>query len=87
MEKEIEVGRVVDYFSEASVAAIVAEKEGIGIGDVLRVKGHTTDIILEVTSMQVDHEDVRQAEPGMTVGIKMNERVRTHDKVFKIISP
>jgi len=86
-EKEIEVGRVIDYFAEVGVAAIAAETKGIRIGDVLRVVGHTTDVIFEVASMQVDHQDVRQIEAGETVGIKVNEKVRAHDKVFKVLSP
>ena len=86
-ENEIEIGRVIDYFAEVGVAAIATEKEGIQIGDVLRVIGHTTDVIFEVASMQEDHQDVRQIEAGGTVGVKVNERVRVHDRVFKVLSP
>lgn len=85
-EKEIEVADVTDYFAHVGVVALRVTKEGIQVGDVLHFKGHTTDTIVEVSSMQIEHQDVKEASVGDEVGIKVNERIRTHDKVFKVIS-
>ena len=85
-EKEIEVAQVEDYFAHIGVVALTVTKEGIQVGDVLHFKGHTTDLIVEVSSMQIDRQSVKEAKVGDSVGIKVPDRVRSHDKVFKVIS-
>ena len=82
--REIEVAHVEDFFSEISVAALKITSGTLQIGDVLHFKGHTTDLLQEVSSMQVDHNQVKRAGKGDVVGIKVLERVRIHDKVFKV---
>ncbi len=81
MEKEI--GRVVDYFARIGVVAIELEDE-LCVGDTIRIKGHTTDFTQRVDSMQIEHSPVERAGRGETVGIKVKERVRAHDRVYKI---
>lgn len=83
--KEIEVGRVADYFAKIGVVAIEITGEGIKIGDKLHFHGHTTDFVETVTSMQIEHDSVEEAGAGANVGIKVSERVRAHDHVFKVI--
>ena len=83
--KEIEVGKVEDYFAKIGVVAIKVTSDGIKVGDTLRFHGHTTDFTHKVASMQVEHEQVQEAGVGAEVGIKVPERVRTHDTVFKIV--
>jgi translation initiation factor IF-2 len=85
-EKEIEVAHVEDYFAHVGVVALKVTAESIRIGDTLHFKGHTTDLIVEVGSMQIDHESVKEAKVGDDVGIKVADRVRPHDKVYKVIS-
>ena len=85
-EKEIEVAQVEDYFAHVGVVALKVTTEGIRLGDVLHFKGHTTDYIVEVSSMQIEHEPVKEAVVGDSVGIKISDRVRKHDKVYKVIS-
>jgi translation initiation factor IF-2 len=82
---EIEVGRVEDYFAHIEVVAIEVTSEGISVGDTLHFKGHTTDFKQKITSMQVDHKSVEEAPAGSEVGIKVKDRVRTHDQVFKVV--
>lgn len=82
---EIEVGKVADYFAHIGVVAIEVTGEGIKVGDTLHFKGHTTDFTQKITSMQVEHEQVEEAPAGSNVGIKVKDRVRTHDHVFKVV--
>ena len=85
-EKEIEVARVEDYFAHIGVVALKVTAEGIRVGDVLHFKGHTTDLIVEVGSMQIEHQAVKEAKVGDSVGIKVSDRVRSYDKVYKVIT-
>ncbi|HKK82645.1 MAG TPA: EF-Tu/IF-2/RF-3 family GTPase [Atribacterota bacterium] len=85
MEKEL-VGHVIDYFAKIGVAAIDIESGEIRIGDTLQFTGHTTDFSQEIESMQIDKEEVDTASAGDSVGIKVEERVRGGDEVYKVIS-
>ena len=82
---EIEIGRVEDYFAHIYVVAIEVTAEGIKVGDTLHFKGHTTDFTEKIMSMQVDHKSVEEAPVGSDVGIKVKDRVRTHDHVYKVV--
>ena len=56
----------------------------IKIGDALHFKGHTTDFKDTVASMELKNKPVDEARPGDEVGIKVKERVRENDIVFKV---
>ncbi len=81
--KEIEIGEVNDYFANIGVVAITVTAEGIKVGDTLHFKGHTTDFTQKIDSMQMEHDQVDEAPVGSQVGIKVKDRVRATDKVYK----
>lgn len=82
MPEEI-VGKVSDFFARPVVAAV--ELTGsLKVGDTIHIKGHTTDLGMVVTSIQIDNVDVTQAKAGDSVGIKVSEHVRKGDVVYKI---
>ncbi len=83
--KEIEIGVVKDYFAKIGVAALDITSNGIKVGDTIHFKGHTTDLTLAVESMQVEHAQVNEAKVGESVGIKVPDRVRVGDKVYKVV--
>ena len=83
MPEEV-IGTVMDFFSRPVVAGI--DMTGtMQKGDQIRIKGHTTDIETVVESMQIDNVNVDQANPGDSVGIKVPDRVRRGDTVYKVI--
>lgn len=80
---EEEVGKVSDFFARPVVAGI--ELTGtIKAGDRLHIKGHTTDIEFVADSMQIDNVNVLQAKTGDAIGIKVPDRVRRGDTVYKV---
>jgi translation initiation factor IF-2 len=83
MDEEL-VGKVVKFFSKPSVAAMEITSGTLRVGDRIRIKGHTTDLEETVDSMQIEKESIEEAEPGFLVGIKVKDRVREGDKVFKV---
>jgi selenocysteine-specific translation elongation factor len=81
--KEKAVGTVSDFFAHVVVAGIDLTGT-LKVGDKIHIKGHTTDIEMDVTSMQIDNESVNKANKGKSVGIKVAERVRPGDIVYKV---
>ena len=80
---EVKVGMVSDYFAHVSVAGI-ALSGTLRVGDKIHIKGHTTDLEEVVESMQIEHEQVQEAKAGAAVGIKVSDRCRHGDDVFKV---
>lgn len=83
MEKK-EIGRVAHYFRKPQVAAIVLSG-GLRVGDKISIQGHTTDFEVTVESIQIEHDQLEEAGAGDNVGIRVPEKVREHDVVFKIV--
>ena len=77
-----EIGEIFSYYSEIGVAAIRLSGS-LKVGDKIRIQGHTTDFEQEVESMQIEHKKVVSAKKGDEVGIKVSEKVRKHDKIYK----
>ena len=82
---EEQVAVIVKFFAKPSVAALEVTSGSITKGDLLRYKGHTTDFTEEITSMEVDNQPVDEAKVGDLVGVKVKERVRENDKVYKVV--
>lgn len=84
MEEE-KVGKVEKFFAKPGVAAIEVTGGVLRIGDRLHFKGHTTDFEDTITSMQIEREGIEEAKPGDLIGVKVKERVRENDTVYKIV--
>jgi putative protease len=81
-EEVVEVGRVTHFFTKISVA-VVELKAPLAVGDRIVIKGPTTDFEQVVESMQIEHKNVTRAEAGQSIGLKVNQRVREKDVVYK----
>ncbi|MEM4704629.1 MAG: translation elongation factor-like protein [Candidatus Bathyarchaeia archaeon] len=81
-ENVVEVGRVTHFFSKISVAVIELTAP-LSVGDTIVVKGPNTDFEQVVDSMQIEHKNVQRAEAGQSIGLKVAQRVRETDKVYK----
>ncbi len=76
------IGKVMTYYSKIGVAAIDLTDK-LKVGDKVRFKGHTTDFTQTVSSIQIEHKAVKEAKKGNSVGIKVDEKVRPSDLIYK----
>lgn len=83
--EEKEIGNVISFFAKISVAAIKITQEELRTEDTIHIKGHTTDFQQTVGSMQIENESVSVAKAGDSIGIKVKERVRGNDIVYKVV--
>jgi len=82
MPEEV-IGQISDFFAHPVVAGIQLTGT-LKAGDSIHIKGHTTDLEFTVESMQIDNVDVTEARAGDAIGIKVSERVRRGDTVYKV---
>jgi hypothetical protein len=83
-EEELqEVGKITHFFSKINVA-VVELTATLSVGDHIRIQGPTTDFEQTVDSMQIEHADVKKASRGQSIGLKVKDRVREKDTVYKV---
>ena len=85
MERK-KIGIVANFFAKISVVAVEITDDAVSVGDTLHFYGHTTDFESTVLSMQMEHKTITDAKKGDSVGIKVPERAREGDRVYKIVA-
>jgi putative protease len=81
---EEKIGIVEHFFTHISVAAIKITSGELHIGDTIHIVGAHTDFTQNVERMEVEREPVDIAKTGDEIGIKVTDRVREHDVVYKV---
>jgi len=84
MGDEKQVGKVISFFNKINVAAVILEDK-LKIGDKVHIKGNTTDFEQKINSMQINKKDIKEGKKGQDVGIKVEDRVRPGDVVYKVL--
>ena len=75
------------YYSHLSVVALQLEPGiTLRVGDVIHIRGHTTDFTQKVESLEVNHAAVTGVGPNDDFGLKVVEHAREHDIVCKVRS-
>jgi len=82
--EEKKIGEVMKFFGKINVAAIKLSEGSLKVGDTIHIVGHTTDVTQTVDSMQIENKNVQEAGPGADIGIKVKDRMREHDVVYKV---
>lgn len=83
-KEEKPIGKITHYFSNIGVAVIDLSAP-LKEGDIIRiVGGENTDFEQKISSMQIDHEKVKSAKKGDSIGMKVDEKVHEGYKVYKI---
>lgn len=85
MMERVKVGEVFHYFGRISVAAIRLTDGPLATGETIVIQGPTTNFTQTVGTMQIEHATVERAERGQEVGIKVNDRAREKDLVYKVL--
>ena len=81
---EDKIGEVMKFFSKPSVAAVKITAGELLVGDTVRFNGHTTDFEDTIQSMEIDNKQIEKATAGDYIGVKVSDRVRPGDEVFKV---
>jgi len=85
--EEQRIGVVTHYYSHLSVLAMQLEpRTTLRVGDIIHIRGHTTDFTQKVESLEVNHAPVTEVAPSDDFGLKVVEHAREHDIVYKVRS-
>ena len=85
-ERKQYIGKGVKYFSRLGVAEFTVEADTFRVGDKMLITGPTTGALyVTVDEIHDDTSSIAEAQQGTRVSIRVPEKVRPSDKLFKII--
>lgn len=77
------VGRVSHYYDHIGVA-VVDLSSSLAVGDEIKISGKSDEFVQTVSSMEIEHEKIKKAAKGKSLGIKVDQPVKKGDIVYKI---
>jgi len=80
---EFKVGKITHYYNKIGVA-VVELTDILTAGDTIKISGHGKEFNQTVASMQVEHEQLKEAKKGMAIGMKVDQEVKEGDEVFRV---
>ncbi len=83
--ERVKIGEVFHYFGKIGVAAIRLTDGALAVGDTIQVQGPSTDVTQVVETMQIEHGSVTRADQGQEVGVRLKDRARERDLVYKVL--
>jgi len=83
VEKKL-IGKITHFYPKISVAVIELEDD-LNVGDKILIQRGEGSFEQVVKSMQIEHENVDEAEAGQSIGLKIAEQTKEGAKVFKVI--
>lgn len=84
-KKEELVGKITHYFGKIEVGIVEISKGNLAVGDTIHIKGANTDFEQTIDSMQIEHEQVEKAKKGDVIGLKVKDKAKEGDEVYKVI--
>lgn len=80
---EFKVGKITHYYDKIGVA-VVELTDTLRSGDTIKISGHGRDFTQAVGSMQIEHEEIKEAKKKQAVGMKTDQPVKEGDEVFRV---
>jgi len=87
-ERKVYVGKGIKYFSNIEVAEFLVEAAELEVGDKLLITGPTTGaVFITLDEARVDLKPVDEVKKGERFSMKIADKIRPNDKLFKLVSP
>jgi len=77
------IGKVTHYFGNIGVA-VIELTDKLKVDDTIRIVGGETDFNQAVDSIEIEHQKIKEAKKGDSVGLKVGQKVREDYKVYKL---
>ena len=83
---KVYIGKGIKYFDKIGVAEFLMETKSLKVGDDILITGPTTGAVeMKVEEIRVDLKPVQETVKGERFSLKIPEKIRPSDKLFKIV--
>lgn len=85
-KRKVYIGKGLKYFSNLGVAEFLMETQSLKVGDEILITGPTTGAVFQtVEEIRVELKSVEETIKGEKFSMKVNEKIRPSDKLFKMV--
>lgn len=85
-KRKIYIGKGLKYFSNIGVAEFLMETQSLKVGDEILITGPTTGAVTQIVDeIRVDLNVVEETVKGEKFSIKLADKIRPNDKLFKLV--
>lgn len=81
---DMKIAKVIHYYDKIGVAVIEVTKQPLKVGDVIKISGHDNEFNQTVTSLQIEHEQVKQIAAGESGALKTDKPVKEGDVIYLV---
>lgn len=86
-KRKMYIGKGLKYFSNIGVAEFLLETQTLKVGDEILITGPTTGAVTQIVDeIRVDLKSVEETVKGERFSIKVQEKIRPSDKLFKLVT-
>lgn len=86
-ERKIYVGKGIRYFGNIGVAEFLVEAAELNVGDKVLITGPTTGAVFAtLEEARVDLQPVDVVKKGQRFSMKLTDKIRPSDKLYKLVS-
>jgi putative protease len=85
-KRKVYIGKGVKYFANIGVAEFLMETQSLKVGDEILITGPTTGAVTQVVDeIRVELKPVNETVKGEHFSIKVNDKIRPSDKLYKLV--
>lgn len=81
---DIQIAKVTHYYDKIGVAVIDIMKQPLKVGDVVKISGHDNEFKQTVSSLQVEHTQVKEIAAGESGALKTAKPVKEGDAIYLV---
>jgi putative protease len=81
---DIQIAKITHYYDKIGVAVIEVIKQPLKVGDVIKISGHDSEFNQTVSSLQVEHEQVKEIAKGESGALKTDKPVKEGDMIYLV---
>jgi translation initiation factor IF-2 len=81
---DIKIAKITHYYDKIGVAVIEVAKQPLKVGDVVKISGHDNEFNQTVSSLQIEHKQVKEIAPGDSGALKTDKPVKEGDVIYLV---
>jgi len=82
MSLDIQIGKITHYYDKIGVAVVEVKNQPLKVGDLVRISGHDKEFTQNISSLQIEHKQMKEVKKGETCGIKVDQPVKEGDVLY-----
>jgi hypothetical protein len=81
---DIKIAKVTHYYDKIGVAVIDVVKQPLKVGDVIKISGHDSEFNQAVSSLQIEHAQVKEIAAKESGALKTDKPVKEGDVIYLV---